>query len=400
MRLLIPVFSPATGTWGGLTRVLAIAEAAERAGHPVAFCASGYVERTLRRRGYTVYSTPPSTMLGLPAFMSRILERRSQRASIPVKPGRSFGNMWLVLLGTGMARARYLRQLVTAEIEAAEAFQADILFTEFDLGAFLTSAITGLPLALAYAHIATHGSGSLPWKLVQRATASVLRSYGRPVLNPDELCFGERVLKIIPSIPELDDTDPGRGDVHFVGRLIAPIHAPSNGDFFIDVKRRYVFVYVGTGSISLNSLEEVLPRLFPAEGDRICLVGAQTIDKPYRLGAVEFRSYVPAEALLPHCDWTICHGGQNTIIHSLLHGVPLIIFPGPIFERRYNAKKVELNGAGFMGEANEFTKEWLQASLSLQSERACQAQILSERLLSFGGPPAAVEAISRWTGEP
>jgi hypothetical protein len=33
MRLLIPVFSPATGTWGGLTRVIAVAEAAKQAGH-------------------------------------------------------------------------------------------------------------------------------------------------------------------------------------------------------------------------------------------------------------------------------------------------------------------------------------------------------------------------------
>lgn len=33
MRLLIPLFPPPTGTWGGLTRVIAIAKAAGDAGH-------------------------------------------------------------------------------------------------------------------------------------------------------------------------------------------------------------------------------------------------------------------------------------------------------------------------------------------------------------------------------
>ncbi len=40
-RLLITLFSPATGTWGGLTRVVAIANAAAKAGQTAAFCASG-----------------------------------------------------------------------------------------------------------------------------------------------------------------------------------------------------------------------------------------------------------------------------------------------------------------------------------------------------------------------
>ena len=71
MRLLIPVFSPATGTWGGLTRSIAIAEAAKQAGHTVAFCAAGYLETTLRQHGYSVFSLPPTTMFGLPVAISR-----------------------------------------------------------------------------------------------------------------------------------------------------------------------------------------------------------------------------------------------------------------------------------------------------------------------------------------
>ena len=400
MRLLIPLFSPVTGTWGGLTRVVAIAEAAKSAGHKVAFCASGYLEVALRKHGYEVYATPPTTMFGLPASISRLLERRSQRVSVPVKPGKSVGNIWLVLLISGMARSSYLRRLVEEEIKAASTFQADKLFTDLDPGAFLTSAVTGLPVAFTYTHIATHGSGTWPWKLMRRAIAPVLRSYGLPALTPDELCFGESVLKIIPSIPELDDADSGRFDVRYVGHLLGPIQPTADAtatEFQVEVGRRYVFAYVGTGSISLDTLQNVLPQVFPSNGNLTCLVGAQSIDRAYKLGAVEFHPYVPAEVVLPLCDWTICHGGQNTIIQSLLHGVPLIIFPGPIFERRYNARKVEEAGAGLMGEVNEFTVEWLQASFEHQRKYASQAAALGERIRSYGGASAALEAISKWS---
>jgi UDP:flavonoid glycosyltransferase YjiC (YdhE family) len=398
MKLLIPLFSPATGTWGGLTRGIAIAQAAERAGHTVAFCASGYLETALRKRGYQVYATPPTTMLGLPTPLSRLLERRSQRVSIPIKPGRSIGSIWLVLFFSGLARPSYLRLLAAAEINAVRHFQADKLFTDLDPGAFLTSAISGLPLASTYAHIATQGSGSWPWKLMRRAIAPVLQSDGLPAITPDELFFGDSVLKIIPSIPELDGTDPNRSDVRYVGQLLGPIKSLAAIDFQLGTNQRCVYVYVGTGSISLDRLQSVLPSVFPTHGDRVCLVGAQSISHPYQLQAVDFRPYVPAELVLPQCDWTICHGGQNTITQSLVHNVPLLIFPGPIFERRYNAKKVEETGAGRMGEVTDFSAEWLQTAFEKRSEYVHEAAVLGANIRSYGGAPAAVEAISNWTG--
>ena len=109
---------------------------------------------------------------------------------------------------------------------------------------------------------------------------------------------------------------------------------------------------------------------------------------------VEFRPYVPAAAALPHCDWTICHGGQNTIIQSLSHSVPLLVFPGPIFERRFNARKVQAAGAGLMGEVDQFTPEWLRTALGRRSELAPQVAVLGEQIESSGGPPQAVKAIA------
>ncbi|NTW43977.1 MAG: hypothetical protein HGB14_05970, partial [Anaerolineaceae bacterium] len=175
MKLLIPLFSPATGTWGGLTRVTAMADAARQSGHKVAFCASGYLKITLEQRGYQVYPVPDSTFFGLPQPLSRIIEKRSQTTELPIKPGRDFGNIWFVLLLSGMARGGYLKRVVAAEMEAARDFGATTIFTDLDPGAFLLARLTGLPIAAAYQSPLAAGIDTLPWKLMNNAVNLVLR---------------------------------------------------------------------------------------------------------------------------------------------------------------------------------------------------------------------------------
>lgn len=394
MNLLIPVFSPATGTWGGLTRVIAVAQAAQQAGHRVAFCASGYLSSTLKDRGFTVFPIPGMTMLGLPPTLSRKLENRSQQAALPVKPGRDFGNIWFVLFISGMARPGYLKKLIQAEREAASQFEADFLFTDLDPGAYLLARVEGLPIATAYQTPMAEGVGSLPWRLVNRAVSAVLKTYHLSTQTVEIVFHGPQVLKIIPSIPELEGTDPGRPDVCYTGQLLGDIRVGK--DFVPEPGKRYVFVYLGTGAVPLPTARKVLPRVFPVTGRHICLVGAQSITSVERIGAVELCPYVSAVDVLPYCDWTICHGGQNTIIQSLMNGVPLMVFPGPIFERRYNARKVREAGAGLMGEVNEFTLEWTARALENQVACAAKAAQLGKRIRSYGGARAAVAAMERW----
>ncbi len=400
MRLLIPLFSPATGTWGGLTRVIALADAALAAGHTVAFCAAGALAMNLQRRKYLVYPIPATTMLGLPAPLAHILERRSQQTTLPVKSGRSIGNIWLVLTISGQARHRYLRHVVAAELHAVHAFQPDAIFTDLDPAAFLTARIARLPMAAAYADVMRTGIGSWPYRLMQRAVSATLRFYHQPVLSASDLMFGPDVLKIIPSIPALDGTDPDRPDVCYVGHLLGTIEPGQTAAFQPETEKRYVFGYVGTGSIGVKRLREVLPPCFPPDGSRICLIGAQSITQPEQIANVEFRPYVPAEAVLPVCDWTLCHGGQNTIIQSLLHGVPLLVIPGPIFERRFNAQKVVEAGAGLMAELDQVTVPWLQDVLDHTEPYASRAAALGRQLRSYGGAPAAIAAIAAHAGQP
>jgi len=398
MRLLIPVFSPPIETWGGLTRSLALAEAAEAAGHQVAFCASGPQEAALRRRGRAVHSMPLPRVFGLPSSVSRALVKRSQRIVLPVRAGGQIGSLWSLLVMAGMAREHYLRALVRAELDAADQFGADAMLTELDPGAYIAAAVARIPMITTYASIATDGVGSWAWRRVCSAVEPVLRAHGLAGVPPQELCFSEEVLKIVPSIPALEEINPKRRDVRYVGHLLGSIQPSMCSQFPIDPDRRYVFVYVGTGSVSLSKLRRLLPRVFPADGPLKCVVGAQSIEQFSVKDGIEFWPYVPAETLLPNCDWTICHGGHNTITQSLLYGVPLIIFPGPIFERRYNARHVARAGCGVMGEHNQARPGWLREVIERQAEFAPVAAELGCRIRDYGGAPAAIRAVEEWVG--
>lgn len=80
-----------------------------------------------------------------------------------------------------------------------------------------------------------------------------------------------------------------------------------------------------------------------------------------------------------------------------MNGVPLLVFPGPIFERRFNARKIQQAGAGVMGEANEFTVEWILQAIEKQPACALKASQLREHIRSYGGAKAAVKTMEDWS---
>lgn len=142
---------------------------------------------------------------------------------LPVKPGRSVGSIWLVFFFSGLGRAGYLRSVVESQVAAARDFQAHALFTDIDPTAFLTAKILGLPMATTFAQVLQVGRGAFPWRRMNAAVHSIQRAFGLPRTTVDELFLDPQVLKIIPSIPELDGTDAHRPDVCYVGSLIEPL---------------------------------------------------------------------------------------------------------------------------------------------------------------------------------
>ena len=90
----------------------------------------------------------------------------------------------------------------------------------------------------------------------------------------------------------------------------------------------------------------------------------------------------------------INHGGQNSVIDGLLHGVPQIMVPGKVFERKYNAGSVAKNRAGLVLQHDDFEPRMLRAAAEdlIESETyRDNAAELGEQLRAAGG----VEVIIR-----
>jgi hypothetical protein len=410
LNILIPLFSPPTGSWGSLTRVIALGHEARARGHDVAFCASGYLADRLKKLEYKVYPIPETTMFGLPKPLSDLFAARSQDMAPPIPPGRSFGSIWLVLMMTGMAGYGYLRRLVKAELDAVDAFRPDILFTEIDPGALLVSRIRGIPISCTFAGVFTVGTGDFAWRKLKASGNRVLADYGKAPAEPQELILDSRTLKIIPSIPELEKDLPDTPDYVFTGSLFRSFRAASEQTFRPEPGKRYAFVYMGSGSVQLSKAVRVLAKMggntvgaqraLPLQHNnpqniQFC-VGSQTVAGERRTGNVAIRHFWDAETLLPHCEWTFCHGGHNTIIQSLAHGIPLIVFPGAIFERRFNGEMVEKAGAGRVGELPDFKERWIAQAMSGQEECAANAKRLGKKIRSLGGARRAVKALEGW----
>lgn len=332
----------------------AIADALIQNGHQIIFMASGYQATVLSSMGYSVTPLPEPTFFGLPKFITTLMQIKIHNILLPVP----MTSIWFLYTFAGNTQLSFLKNSIKHALKTIKTFKPHGLLTDYSPVAYLLRKITDLPLASTYSEIMRAGHGSFFFNKNQKTIDSILKTYGLRSEDIENLFFGPSVFKIIPNIPELDTANPASPDIYYSGSLFK-YNNKISADFPVDISKRYVFVYIGTGSIPLKKLNSVLPRVFSGKDSRVCVVGTSGVKKSYQKGAVHYYPYVPAQKILPYCDWTICHGGQNTITESLLSGVPLVIFPGNIWERRYNAKKIQQAGAGKMGEVKDFNPQWI-----------------------------------------
>jgi uncharacterized protein (TIGR00661 family) len=398
MKIVMSLAESDDGTWGGLARFRPIADAFLDQGHDVVFFMPEKMKKRLSGERFKVFSTPESTFLGLPGFISDYLTSHSAEATPPVREGKDFGSIWLVYRLKGMAKTSYLRKLVERELSLLDELKPDLLVSNLDLALFLASRIRQIPLATMYASIKKLGTGGFSWKRVNNTIRKVSQSFGVSALTPEELCYGDDVLKIVPSIPELEDLS-NESNVHFIGSLYSQSVSKSQQPFVPEKGKRYIFVYLGTGALPFHVVRREIQHFMSDKPDHICIVSSQTVKQREVIGNVEFTFFIPAAELLPHCDLVISHGGLNTIIQSLTFGVPLLLFPGSIFERRYNARKVQSLGAGIMGEASNFTKQWLDVAFKTRGQYKEGAKKMIPAFDGYGGAEQAVQVMMEWVEE-
>jgi len=191
-----------------------------------------------------------------------------------------------------------------------------------------------------------------------------------------------------PSIRKLEPIE--KDSAHYCGALKSISFNESSS------ARDKILVYMGSGTISPEKMLAVMKNALAGSRFRVYIASAslreETVDNIHIARRWDFGTMLDEAVLF------INHGGQNSIVDGLLHGVPQIMVPGKVFERKYNADSVAKNKAGIVVSARDFNPAYIRdiAEQALQSkEMSANAAVLGRELAGVGGVDVIVREIMR-----
>lgn len=155
-------------------------------------------------------------------------------------------------------------------------------------------------------------------------------------LKPDPTAGFYRTLCLDTTPPSLQDHESAKSRevIHPMRPIAEPPVAGEALPQWIEHRRNVPFVNMTLGTNSgtnsdVSMFRSVVDGLKGLDIDVLITIGFGK--DPSTMGPlpenIHVENYVPQSLLLPHCSAVICHGGPGTILHSLAHGLPLLILP-------------------------------------------------------------------------
>jgi UDP:flavonoid glycosyltransferase YjiC (YdhE family) len=387
MKLLIaPMAIPAGESQGPMSRARALAIEARKRGHEVAFCAAE--DPNYRPvEGVANFRAPLPSLFGLPPWLGGLLARLGPLLGVQQRIAariRSFEQV-LALLGA-TARPFFARDVENVR-QAIRAYQPDVVITMQRLSAIVAARLERVAVAADYGYLLQPSVASSPG--CSAGVRAYLRENGLPNVHSALELFDWVDLKFVASSYDLEPIK-GENVIH-VGPLQPS--APAAG---ASEPRDRIVAYMGTGALSPRRVLRVLTEAFGETPFQVYLASQQLA--PLQRGGVRVQPFFDFDALLPGAVVSIHHGGQNSVMKALIHGVPQLIVSGSHFERGYNADSVVRLQAGVNLDPGQFTtdqvRSWVNrfAADPAYGERARSA---GQELLKLGGAAAVLAALER-----
>jgi UDP:flavonoid glycosyltransferase YjiC (YdhE family) len=388
MKLLItPMAIPAGESHGPATRARALALEARARGHEVAFCAAEGDPSYRPVEGVVNFRAPLPRLFGMPLWAGRMLTRLGQLLGVQQRIAARVRSFEQVLSLLGITARRFFARDVEAVRQAIRAFRPGVVFAEFRLAAIVAARLEQTPVVTDYAYAAQPSFASSPE--CSAGIREYLRLNALPAVRSALELFDWAEIKFVASSYALEPVD-GENVIH-VGPFQSD--APPVG---ASEPRDRVVAYMGTGVVSPRRLLRVLTDAFDGTPFQVYLASQQLA--PCQRGALHVQPFFDFDALLPGAVVSIHHGGQNSVMKGLIHGVPQLIVSGSHFERGYNADSVVRLGAGVKLDPGRFTpeqvKSWVNRFASDPAYRE-KARAAGQDLLKLGGAAAVITTLER-----
>ena len=303
------------GGIGHFIPLVAIARAAEAAGHVVAFGSQRALLPVVRQAGFTAVFDTGGVTFQDDAQRFPLLRLDMNREYRAVRDGYA---------------GRIARERAPAIIERSAEWKPDVLVCdEMDFGGVIAAERLSIP----HATVLVIAAGSLVrGDLISGPLNALRRAHGLP---PDpELGMLSRYLVLSPFPPSFRDPvfplpvtahsfrPPGR-DAFGSRVLPAWIEAlPQRPTLYLtlgtvfNVESGDLFCRIleGLKMLAVNIVATIGPQMDPRE------LGPQPAN-------VHIEKYLDQWRLLPHCNLVVSHGGSGTVIGALAHGLPMVLLP-------------------------------------------------------------------------
>ncbi|WP_043890881.1 glycosyltransferase [Paenibacillus sp. Aloe-11] len=381
MKVLISPMSAMVETKGPFSRTTLLANECIKRGHEVALCAPEDANYHSIHKVKNYYAPVPS-LLGTPVFIGKSMLKIFQSLGIqPKKKANSFED---VLHFIGAINRRYFLKDVSSIRKAIQEFKPDVMYSEFRISAIVAARLEKVKIATGFSYPVQKSFASNPE--YSKGVNKYLKDNGLNKVESVLEIFDWADVKIIPSSYELEPV--GGEDIAFVG----PLSAPEGTD--AKTEKNKIIAYMGNGVITPKQVIKELTKAFEGSDYEVYIASEQV--KPFEENNIIVNKKFDFSKLMPEARVYINHGGQNSIMTGLIYGVPQIVCPGGVFERRYNASSVAKLNAGVLLEAHDFNYETIRRIVDDFNENpifASSANIAGEKLLSLGGVRNAVQVI-------
>ncbi|MDQ7810290.1 hypothetical protein Q5425_41755 [Amycolatopsis sp. A133] len=348
------------GVWsygiGSASTVLAVWEAAVRAGdEPVVFAGPQH-RPLLDRLGIACVPLPGPPVAGYPAAAAPVLRLDD------------------LLSQTVYADPAFVAGVFESQCAAFAAHGVEALFHDYDLTTIVAAHRLSIPVVspVVWPDHRAFGWGSDGGRAPDRAAAAAFAPLLHHLRGPrpetlSDLLFDASDHLVFPVPAVLDPVVGLHAGGEYVGRLACDVldtHLESDVDDWPRPGHRGVLAYTSGPPYDLPWYVERCTEAFDGTDVDVLLTagraGPVRAPGPDR-GNVRVRPLVPLRKLLARSDALICHGGRNTLACAVEAGVPALVFAGRDPERRYLAEALACQGLAFSCSEADWRPDRLRA---------------------------------------
>ena len=384
MRILITPEANTAETAGSIVRTSAIANAALSRGHEVAFCAGQDINFSNITGVNNYYSDIPSP-IGVPKIIGRFVYKLYKYFGL--QKNENVQDYETIFHFIGLSSKNYFINDVANVCKAIEAFKPDIIFTEHRLSPIVAAKLTKKKVATTYSlpiHISFQNSN---YGKYSSDVIKYIKELGLPSINSVLDLYNWANARIIPSTYEIEPVDAE--NILYVGPLIDMKKIKSPG-----IERKNILVYLGNSGFTTREIQKTITTAF-RETKWNVYISSKEMSKSEDKN-IHIAPHFDFNELLPNAFLFISHGGQNSLMQSLLYGVPMISFPGGVHERRFNSEILEKKHLGKRLENNDFYPQKILSVINeFETDKSYFENTLriGKTLVGLGGAEKIIEAM-------